>query len=72
MSSLVRAKLSQPKDELLVMFISLPMVPVSQGQREEKEIETGDRQMNRTRERGPQSVYLDTKTFLNVILELLS
>ena len=29
----------------------MPMVPVSQGQRE-REIETGDGQMNRTRERG--------------------
>ena len=44
------------------------MVPVSQDR--EKEIETGDRQMNRRRERGSlwRLFRENTKTFLNVIL----
>ena len=45
----------------------MPMVPVSQGQRE-REIETGDGQMNRRSGSLGRLFRVNTKTFLNDIL----
>ena len=59
----IQGTLSWSKDGLWLVL--LPMVPVSRGQ-----IETGDGQMNRTRERGSLGRLFreNTKTFLNGIL----